>query len=148
MRLFSAFPLPEDVADHLAAHLPELPGKPTTRPTWHITVVYYGENAPPVIPATLIAPTLRLSRSGTFPGVAWIGVETSPELHAIVRAAGGDPETYVPHMTLARWPKRQLATFEADYTGPAWTPGELVLYRSDPGPVYTPVDQVRLLRAE
>ncbi|CRK58520.1 2'-5' RNA ligase [Alloactinosynnema sp. L-07] len=148
MRLFSAFPLPDEVADHLADHLPKMPGRPTARHTWHITVVYYGESTPPLIPATLRAPRLRLTGSGSFPGVAWVGVETTPELHAIVKAAGGDPEDYIPHVTLARWPKRHRASFEADYTGPEWIPTELVLYRSDPGPVYTPIHQVGLLHAE
>ncbi|WP_436501116.1 2'-5' RNA ligase family protein [Actinokineospora sp. HUAS TT18] len=148
MRLFSAFPLPDEVADHLAANLPQAPGRLTARLTWHITVVYYGETTPPLIPATLQAPRLKLSGTGTFPGVAWIGVESSPELHTIVKAAGGDPADYIPHMTLSRWPKRHRMSFEADYEGPEWTPAELVLYRSDPGPVYTPVQRFGLLHAE
>lgn len=157
-RLFTAFPLPDPVADHLADHLPKLPAgvKSIGRDTWHVTVVFHGEDdlgarlaALKEIDMTLPAPRLRLRGSGTFPGVGWIGVHADGALPALVAAAGRSPEDYIPHVTIARWPKdRQAHLGLEDYEGPEWTPGELVLFRSDRGPVYTPIAQARLLHAE
>jgi len=161
-RLFSAFPLPDAVSDHLAAHLrvnPPLRAVP--REQWHVTVGYHGADDPEARLRSLrdrvtglAAPELRLNGSGTFSAVALLVVEDrTPNLAAVAEAAeasaGGHPE-YSPHVTVARWPReaggepgRALAAELAGYRGPWWTPSELVLYASEGGR-YTPLDQVRL----
>ncbi|WP_424185549.1 2'-5' RNA ligase family protein [Actinokineospora sp. G85] len=162
-RYFSAFDLPAAVSGHLAEALGDVPAplRPTPRDHWHVTVGYYGA-VDPVERVTslreraadLPAPTLRLRGSGTFSSVVLLVVrERGTELAAIAGAAdaeAGGHGTYRPHVTVARWargadrvPGDALAARLADYTGPWWTPSELVLYASEQGR-YTPVERVRL----
>ncbi|SDC31413.1 RNA 2',3'-cyclic phosphodiesterase [Actinokineospora iranica] len=168
-RLFTALPLPDAAADHLAGQLADrLPTTPSglrliPREQWHITVGFYGEDDPNQRAArlhervkNLRAPRLSLAGSGTFSGVCWVGVDTGgPALGALAEAAdaaAGGHARYTPHLTVARCPKGSplaegMARALGDYRGPEWTAGELVLFRSElgsAGPVYTPVDQVRL----
>ncbi len=168
-RLFSAFTLPEDVADHLATHLAEylpdlLPAlRPTPREQWHVTVGFYGEDDVGRRSAllhervkNLTAPRLRLAGSGTFDRVALLLVRTrGPALDAVAGAAdaaAGGHGDYLPHVTVARWSAptdagERLAARLRDYRGPAWTPGALALFRVDrgrAGSTYTAVDRVGL----
>ncbi|OLR94138.1 2'-5' RNA ligase family protein [Actinokineospora bangkokensis] len=164
-RHFSAFPLPDPVADHLAAALDALDVRPplrrTPREQWHVTVGYYGAEDPHARLASLRekvaglrAPRLRLRGSGTFASVALLVVRDStgalePLAEAADFAVGGHP-AYSPHVTVATWSRREdrgpgerLAADLVDYSGPWWSPSALVLYASEDGR-YTPVDQVGL----
>jgi 2'-5' RNA ligase len=126
-----------------------------------------------------LAPALRLAGAGTFPGVLWVGVRPDTETDArrlatLGQAAGAGRAVssppaparpgrtaFHPHLTLARWrsgtPDRDalIAVF-AGYTGPWFTPDELLLMRSDfgmrgehgsGGPTYTTVDRLPLASA-
>ncbi|RLK62113.1 2'-5' RNA ligase family protein [Actinokineospora cianjurensis] len=161
--LFSAFPLPDPVADHLSAHLPPIPPglRATPRELWHVTVGYYGADDPDRRLARLTdrvsglpAPRLRMSGSGTFAAVCLLKVATPDpvDLRRLAEAAdfaeGGHPD-YTPHVTVARWstPTTRGAEMAAElrgYRGPEWVPDELVLYASDRGS-YTPLARVPLL---
>ncbi|GDY30513.1 RNA 2',3'-cyclic phosphodiesterase [Gandjariella thermophila] len=169
-RLFTALALPEDVVAHLAAAVAEvreqLPAGARWIPPerWHLTMKFHGEDDPDRRAAKLRrrarglpAPTLRLAACGTFSGVLWVGVRTADEdsrraLRRVAQAAGNDPREFRPHLTVARWsagrPDRAaLRALLADYTGPWWTPGELVLVRSElrpGGPRYTDLAHVAL----
>ncbi|GLZ40102.1 2'-5' RNA ligase family protein [Actinokineospora sp. NBRC 105648] len=158
-RLFAAFTLPGEVADHLERHLPPTDLRPTPRTRWHITLAYYGEDDPDLRLERLSrlaghpAPRLRLHGSGTFERVCLL-VVTTPDrviLDDLAEAAeyrlGGYPQ-YRPHVTVARGddPGKMAADLR-DYRGPEWTPEEIALLRGDPGPtapVYSPVGRVRL----
>ncbi|WP_051386019.1 2'-5' RNA ligase family protein [Actinokineospora inagensis] len=166
-RLFSAFALPDHVADHLAAHLPPLPGglRATPRHQWHVTVGYYREDDPEPRLARLRsrvgglpAPRLRMRGSGTFAAVCLLKIATPDpvDLRNLAEAAdfeeGGHPE-YIPHVTVARAIVRpagqsrdcaDLAAALRGYEGPEWVPEALVLYASDQG-AYTPLGRVPLL---
>ncbi|MBM7775864.1 2'-5' RNA ligase [Actinokineospora baliensis] len=163
VRLFSAFALPDQVADHLAAHLPAPPPgvRPTPRRLWHVTTAYYGESDPEWRLARLTdrvaglpAPRLRMSGSGTFAGVCLLKIATPDpvDLRTLAEAAehqlGGHPD-YTPHVTVARWSAEtagglDLAAELRGYQGPEWVPSELVLYASHRGD-YTPLGRVPLL---
>ena len=128
---------------------PELRWQPPER--WHITVAFLGD-AEPGRTASILAGlplprvgALRLSGSGTFGPVLWVGVEHGPWLTDLadrVRAALGVPdELFRPHVTVARGrgrtaiPTARAAAPElAGYSGPAWTPDALTLVRSRTGP--------------
>ena len=124
LRVFTALPIPEAIADEAAAHMDHVPGA-KWRPleNLHITLAFYGELDEPVI-ADLDAelaciPTrpfpLRLSGAGHFnqggqPTSIWLGVEENADLRDLARrcsgaarAAGFEPErrAYKPHLTLA-----------------------------------------------
>ncbi|GLW90990.1 2'-5' RNA ligase family protein [Actinokineospora globicatena] len=162
-RLFSAFPLPDEVADHLAAHLPPTPDglRATPREQWHVTVGYYGADDPARRLARLgervsglAAPRLRISGSGTFAAVCLVKIATPDpvDLRTLAEAAdfreGGHPD-YLPHVTVARWstPTTKGAEMAAElrgYQGLQWAPEELTLYASAHG-AYTPLGAVPLL---
>ena len=94
---------------------------------------------------------LRLAGGGCFPDVTrarvlWTGVDAGAgagdlarlagAVRSAVQAVGGDPEggRFVPHLTLARFPRpveatRWLRVLDG-YAGPSWTPGEVVLVAS------------------
>jgi RNA 2',3'-cyclic 3'-phosphodiesterase len=136
---------------------------------WHLTLRFHGDDADPRRVAerldrrmrrvTGAPPTLRLTGAGTFRGVLWIGVEAATgddrrTLRELVRAAGGDPDGFRAHLTIARWAsggagRRAVAALLTGYTGPWWTAGELAVMRSDQGegaPVYRAVHRVPVTR--
>ena len=174
-RLFSALVPPTPVLDHLAAWLAEhpidAPVRWGPRGQWHVTFGFFGDEDDPDRRtkwlrrrvAGRLAPTLRLAGAGTFPGVLWAGLHTGTETDArrlatLAQAAGAgraDRLAFHPHLTLARWragtPDRDalIAVF-AGYTGPWFTPDELLLMRSQlgsGGPTYTTVDRLPLVSA-
>ncbi len=150
---FAAFPLPDEVAEHLAAALPPFPPsvRPEPRHHWHITVAYYGADDPDTRLPWLVgrvgehaAPRLRLAGAGVFPGVSWVGVDG--DLAALNAAAVAEKESrpYLPHVTIGRQPRPGAWRPDlADYLGPEWTAPELVLYSSERRR-YTRVGGVRL----
>ncbi|MGW5050019.1 2'-5' RNA ligase family protein [Actinokineospora sp. NPDC004072] len=151
-RFFAAFPLPDHVADHLAAALPPFPAgvRPEPRHHWHITVAFYGATGFPGMPWLTgrvqdhPAPRIRLRGVGVFPGVTWIGV--AADLDALNAAAVVEKESrpYVPHVTIGRQQRPGgWAPDLADYRGPEWIAPELALYSSEQGR-YTRVGGVRL----
>jgi RNA 2',3'-cyclic 3'-phosphodiesterase len=166
MRLFTAlWPPPEAVAA-LAADVgpgPAPPGWRATDPgTWHVTLAFHGEADPGVQARGLeraahlaAAPRLRLAGAGTFPGVAWAGVEAAPggDLLALVLAAGGDPSRFVGHVTVLRARRRpapdagQGSPSWSAHRGPWWRAAEVLLVASEPGrggSRYRVVHRVRL----
>ncbi|MFR9730781.1 2'-5' RNA ligase family protein [Saccharopolyspora sp. MS10] len=163
--MFTAVRPPPAALDHLRSALRALPPGAVERAAsglrgfrlaparqWHVTLRFHGtvEPAPLLrslerdLPAAGPAPLLRLAGAGTFRGVLWVGVETAAEgdtrgLRALVRAAGGDPETFRAHLTLARWngghpDRRALTALLSGYAGPWWEAADVALLRSDPGP--------------
>jgi 2'-5' RNA ligase len=96
---------------------------------------------------------LRLAGAGTFPAkgdprVLWVGVDGDVEqlagLAGAAAGAGGsvgipvERRPYRPHVTIGRWAHsargdRRLAAALANYAGPHWTAGEVVLMRSHHG---------------
>ncbi|WP_020660698.1 RNA 2',3'-cyclic phosphodiesterase [Amycolatopsis benzoatilytica] len=111
MRLFSALRPPADVAAEVARALgPRGESLRWTDPAgWHVTLAFYGQ-ADPAERTRFLAAALagrnsvdvRLSGSGTFPGVLWLGV-AGEGLAGLAAAAGAEPEReYRPHLTLAR----------------------------------------------
>nr|WP_246458379.1 RNA 2',3'-cyclic phosphodiesterase [Saccharopolyspora gloriosae] len=133
---------------------------------WHLTLCFHGPADPAASAVRLddrvreaTAPRLRLAGAGTFRGVLWAGVEPAADsdaraLRALVRAAGGDPEAFRAHLTLARWnegrpDRRALLAGLDDYAGPWWDASEVALVRSDQGPagpVYRNVRSVAVPR--
>ena len=140
---------------------------------WHITLGFYGDREHADRrrswfrrQATGRAATrLRLRGAGRFPGVLWIGVapledRDAAALRRLADALNADNNAaeydFAPHVTVARWRRGAVGSRSAiravhelaDFHGPAWTAGEVVLFRSDQpggrGPVYTPLDRVAL----
>ncbi|RZS30540.1 2'-5' RNA ligase [Herbihabitans rhizosphaerae] len=176
-RLFSAIvPSPEavaDLAEHVPGHLPdgaaEIKLRWTPPDRWHLTFGFFGDDDSEQRRTKwlhrratgLRAPTLRLAGAGSFPGVLWIGVveetagESADAMRKLAVAAGAGRRPYRPHLTVARYQRGQhakrviggLVDQLADYRGPAWTPSDLVLFRSDlssGSPVYAAVHRVEL----
>ncbi|AOS62664.1 2'-5' RNA ligase family protein [Actinoalloteichus hymeniacidonis] len=160
MRAFTALWPSEHVVDDLAAALQAVrdrSGAPQpglrfgSLSKWHLTLCFHGELADPAAEAhrlrasvrDLPAPRLRLAGAGTFPGVLWVGVRPEGEadseaLTSLVTAAGGEPDDYRPHLTLARWDRRRpkpadLVAALADYAGPVWQPATVALLASGAG---------------
>ncbi|MET0187814.1 MAG: 2'-5' RNA ligase family protein [Pseudonocardia sediminis] len=171
MRLFTAlWPSPEVVAalsaDVDALGLDDDPAwRPGPAARWHVTLAFHGEDEPGRRARELEraagapAPTLRVAGTGEFPGVLWAGVEPAgpadaDALAALVTLAGGTPERFVPHLTLARAARRRGRPADgapdprADLpAGPWWTPSEVLLVSSigtRSGLVYEPVHRVAL----
>lgn len=143
--------------------LRDRPGAPrwAGRDTQHVTLAFFGEvpetKAPTLVEALgflgSVGVHLRLSGAGTFPErgdprVLWVGVDG--DVHALADLAGTvsdaaraigvpvDRRPYRPHVTLGRWPAaaqgdRRLAAALANYAGPHFTAGEVVLMRSHHG---------------
>lgn len=132
---------------------------------WHLTLRFHGPAEPEPLAELLdrrvaelaARPRLRLAGTGTFRGVLWAGAEPATEedaaaLRALVRAAGGEPERFRAHLTLARWnagrPKAGSVTgLLGSYAGPWWVAAEAALVRSDQqptGPVYRTLHRVEL----
>lgn len=132
----------------------------------HLTLLFLGETAESDVPALAaklrhvfarFSPLpLRLEGGGTFPPgrparVAWVGVESPPELmtlqadvaQAAVEALGFEPEerTYYPHVTLARcadpWRRDVIEKFANALTGsvgPPFVAARGVLFESKLSP--------------
>jgi 2'-5' RNA ligase len=134
----------------------------TTRELQHVTLAFFGEVPEARVPALTAALAaaldrvqvhLRLAGAGTFPArgdprVLWVGVDGDVEELAALAAAAADAarsvgievdrRAYRPHVTVGRWafsahgdPK--IATALANYAGPHFTAGEIVLMRSHHG---------------
>lgn len=132
------------------------------RDTQHVTLAFFGEvpdTRVPVLTAALaealgsVEVHLRLAGAGTFPEkgdprVLWVGVDGDVEelaglasaAAAAGRSAGVAPDrrAYRPHVTIGRWAdsargERRIATALANYAGPHFTAGEVVLMRSHHG---------------
>jgi 2'-5' RNA ligase len=161
MRLFTAVWPPADALDRLGdavAGIADLPGwRPVPRERWHLTLAFHGEDDPDRRAADLDAlagapsPRLRLAGSGSFPGVLWAGLQTLDRaaLDALVAGAGGDPATFVGHLTLARRSGRRGGRPAVPDVppGPWWSPGEVLLVASErdaAGLRYRPVHRVPL----
>jgi 2'-5' RNA ligase len=173
-RLFSALVPPAAALDHLATwladHPTDTPVRWSPRDRWHVTLGFFGDDDDPDRRTKWLrrrvagrpAPTLRLAGAGTFPGVLWTAVHTGTETDArrlarLAQAAGAgraDRFGFHPHLTLARWrsgtpDSAALIAVFAGYTGPWFTPDELLLMRSvlgSGGPTYTTVDRLPLAR--
>ena len=156
MRLFVALEVPEpprrDVRRRVEGLRDRLP-----RARWvdldvlHLTLLFLGETAEADVPAlatklravfSRFPPLpLRLAGGGTFPPgrparVAWVGVESPPELltlqadvaQAAVEALGFEPEerAYHPHVTLARctdpWRREAIEKLTNAFAGPVGPP--------------------------
>ncbi|MER7011176.1 2'-5' RNA ligase family protein [Saccharopolyspora sp. NPDC000359] len=185
MRLFTALWPSEEAVRHLSAAVDRLDRKRLAAATaglrkfrfsaperWHLTLCFHGDDADQdevterldrrvarLLTADPAPPRLRLSGSGTFRGVLWIGVEPEATgddraLRALVRAAGGDPHGYRAHLTIARWAAgrgdRELLTgLFAGYAGPWWEARELTVVHSDlreSGPAHRTVHRVGVTR--
>ncbi|MGI5129089.1 2'-5' RNA ligase family protein [Pseudonocardia sp. CA-107938] len=160
MRLFTAVVPPADAVAEVVAALsgPVPEGWRLVDPaTWHLTLAFHGEVEPagPVAAldrvAELPAPRLRVDGAGRFPGVRWARVVADPPaaLTALVAAVGGDPDAFVPHLTLLRrrGRRRVAAPRLPPLAGPWWEAREVVLMASElraGGPVHTPVHRVVL----
>ncbi|RRO16131.1 RNA 2',3'-cyclic phosphodiesterase [Saccharopolyspora rhizosphaerae] len=183
MRLFTALWPSEEAVAHLAGTIAALDPARVTEATsglrkfrfaaaerWHLTLRFHGDDADPQRVADRLdrraarvsgdAPRLRLSGSGTFRGVLWVGVEPATDgdrraLGGLVRAADGDPGGFRAHLTVARWAsgradRRSVAGLLTGYSGPWWTVGEIAVMRSDQGegvPAYRAVHRVPVTRA-
>lgn len=152
MRLFVAIWPPAPAVEALTADL-EAAGwlheqwRATSTDRWHLTVRFIGEGDPGVTARELEsrtnglrAPRLRLAGVVTFPGVLAAEVVGATEtddaaLSELVAAAGGDPEEYRPHVTVARGRRRSDA-YPPDealraHQGPWWVPTDVRLVRSE-----------------
>jgi RNA 2',3'-cyclic 3'-phosphodiesterase len=132
------------------------------RDTQHVTLAFFGEVPAARVPSLTDALSdalssvevhLRLAGAGTFPEkgdprVLWVGVDGDvEELAGLARAAAAagrsagidvDRRSYRPHVTIGRWAHaargdRRLAAALANYAGPHFTAGEVVLMRSHHG---------------
>ncbi|WIY01777.1 RNA 2',3'-cyclic phosphodiesterase [Amycolatopsis mongoliensis] len=118
--LFSALVPPDDVVEAVTGALGALgePGdglrwEPPER--WHVTLAYYGADDLDTRAAWLAerlagraGADVRLEKAATFPGVLWLtaaGRELTPLAHAA--GAGAEARPYVPHLTLARFPREE-----------------------------------------
>jgi 2'-5' RNA ligase len=128
----------------------------------HVTLAFFGEVPEDTVPALTAAVGatlgvaglhLRLAGAGTFPAkgdprVLWIGVDGDVEQLAGLAAAAADAgrsagvpverRAYQPHVTVGRWSHsahgdRRIAAGLANYVGPHFTAGEVVLMRSHHG---------------
>jgi len=169
-RLFSALVPPESAITHLRAEL-ERPEELRWLPvgSWHVTLGFFGD-ADDIDhrrawlrrrTGDVASARVRLSGAGRFPGVFWIGMSTVDDLAQrrfarLARAAGAglDDREFRPHLTVARSRRGRGGRAIGDlvrrmtaYSGPEWTAGEVILFRSEPeeeGQRYTVVDRIAL----
>jgi 2'-5' RNA ligase len=161
VRLFSALVPSADAVRSLRAALDGISETDqgslswTTPRQWHVTLGYYGVDDPVARTARLrtalagLPPRpVCLRGAGTFPGVLWIGVDGDLDGLAAATAADGDERPFRPHLTIGRRRDRtrpdSWARALGDYRGPGWTAGEVVLFASEPGPRYLPVERFTL----
>jgi 2'-5' RNA ligase len=148
--LFSALVPPDDVVEAVAETLGD-PGdglrwEPPER--WHVTLAYYGPDDLDTRAAWLAerlagrpAVDVRLEKAATFPGVLWLTVAGS-ELTPLALAAGAGEEArpYVPHLTLARFPREEpgfagrWARVLSEFRSRRWTATRVVLMTSEREP--------------
>jgi 2'-5' RNA ligase len=156
MRLFVALEVPEPARREVRRRVEGLRDR-LPRARWvdldilHLTLLFLGETAEAHVPALAaklrqvfagFSPLpLRLARGGTFPPgrparVAWVGVESPPELltlqadvaQAAVECLGFEPEerAYHPHVTLARcsdpWRREAIDKLANAFTGAVGPP--------------------------
>jgi 2'-5' RNA ligase len=156
MRLFVALEVPEPSRREVRRRVEGLRDR-LPRARWvdldvlHLTLLFLGETAEGDVPALAArlrqvfarsSPLpLRLEGGGTFPPgrparVAWVGVESPPELltlqadvaQAAVEALGVEPDerVYHPHVTLARcsdpWRRDMIEKFTNVFTGSVGPP--------------------------
>lgn len=148
--LFSALVPPDDVVEAVAEALGE-PGdglrwEPPER--WHITLAYYGPDEVDTRAAWLAerlagraGVDVRLEKAATFPGVLWLTVAGSDLTPlALAAGAGAEARPYVPHLTLARFPREEPGLAErwerglSNFTSRSWTAAEVVLMTSERQP--------------
>jgi 2'-5' RNA ligase len=147
--LFSALVPPDDVVEAVAEALGD-PGdglrwEPPER--WHVTLAYYGPDDVGARAAWLAdrlagraAVDVRLEKAATFPGVLWL-TAAGEELTRLALAAGAGAEArpYVPHLTLARFPREEPGLAGrwteslSDFRSRSWTATEAVLMTSERG---------------
>ncbi len=173
-RLFTAIWLPPPVLAELSGALAAagdwpLDGwRPIPTRRWHLTVCFHGEADPGVLARRLDArladgpygpapaPRLRLAGAVSFARVIAAGVQTggpadTEALATLVAAAGGDPVSHEPHVTVARTARRGDRPPSGGpvhrFTGSWWRPEEVCLVRSDQvsgAPRYTTLHRVPL----
>ncbi|MEV5705122.1 RNA 2',3'-cyclic phosphodiesterase [Actinoallomurus sp. NPDC052274] len=165
MRLFVALLPPETVLDEVeAAFAPHRAAHPdlrwTRRPSWHVTLAFYGEVDERIVPRLL--PRLEraagrhprrtaiFAGAGAFPRpasarVLWTGLESdlrrlADSCAAAARREGVDVDEgkrFHPHLTMARArgpvDLRALVAELGDYEGSLWTAGEIHLIHSHLG---------------
>lgn len=160
MRLFAALAVAPAAREHLLSALGSAAG--ALQPArWHLTLAFYG-TLPTRRLADLQTRLARCARrtaglelslggagifGGADRGVLWCGVQGDLDrlrrLAASSAAAGGrvgaltPARPYRPHLTLARLRGRDPAAalaILANYHGPPWAAGELILVRSVLGP--------------
>ncbi len=121
---------------------------------WHVTAVFVGDvpqarigritrAAAQEASATTPGP-LAFAGAGLFGPVLWLGASVGPwlaDLHRRLARRVADADRgrpFRPHLTVARWrgprPVGPVPAALADYRGPAWTPAELTVVLSHPGP--------------
>ena len=148
--LFSALVPPDDVVEAVAEAV-GAPGdglrwEPPER--WHVTLAYYGPDDLGTRAAWLAdrlagraAVDVRLEKAATFPGVLWLtaaGRELTPL--ALAAGAGAEARPYVPHLTLARFPREEPGLAGrwtrglANFTSRSWTATRVVLMTSEREP--------------
>jgi len=176
-RAFVAVSLPGAVLDAVAARAAgvAMPGRPTTRDQWHVTLQFLGNRAGvDAVAAALIGldaegGMARLGGAGAFPrpargSVLWLGFVEGEQVMQRLAAAvmrrteslGHERETrpYQPHVTLARGRtptdlRPAIAAFGVAPVGPAWTIDAVTVYESKThreGAQYIPRATVALRR--
>lgn len=171
MRLFVALVVPEPARREVRRRMEGLRDR-LPRARWvdldvlHLTLLFLGETAETGVPALAaklrlvfarFSPMrLRLGGGGTFPPgrparVAWVGVESPPELltlqadvaQAAVESLGVEPDerVYHPHVTLARcsdpWRREAIEKLTNAFTGfvgPPFVADRGVLFESKLSP--------------
>ena len=138
-RAFIAIRPPESVLDAIAA-LPAVPGRPTTRDQWHITLQFLGDVEDlDAIELRLETPAgeVQFGGLGTFPGVVWLGLRQGSEmltalaLEIAAQLGVQDQRTYHPHLTLSRFKERRKPKLpEIGAVGEAWLVDEAIVYES------------------
>jgi 2'-5' RNA ligase len=157
-RAFVAVSLPDAVLDAVATRAASvtIPGRPTTRDQWHVTLQFLGNRADVDAVAAALAGlpvaggTARLGGAGAFPrpargSVLWVGfVDGGAVIQRLADAVverteplGHERETrpYHPHLTLARCRtptdlRPVIAALGDAPFGPAWRIDTLTVYES------------------
>jgi len=157
-RAFVAVRLPEAVLDAVATRVSDIsvPGRPTTRAQWHLTLQFLGDDADvDAVTAALDGieeprGQARIGGAGAFPDarrarVLWLGLVEGEELVArLARAVIGrmvplgyvaDDRPFRPHLTLARFRepadvRPTIASLGDAPVGAAWEIDAVTLYES------------------